>query len=222
MWRLLSRFSVSVLLFSCLAIFTVPAPVRADMVTWNLSLPLDDGGTVSGSFVFEPVGPPGEGLWSVPSWNITVTLGSESIPGQGVLLQPVQNPFTLAGTLESVYPIFQVSGGGEAGNRFLLTFLTDTVGAGGCPSYELNLLFQGADPLASPGVATIIGESGVYPPPGVGSYVSIETLSGTYETFYDDVAVSSVSSVPLPPSVFLLGTGLIPLAWVRRKKRLGK
>ncbi len=30
-----------------------------------------------------------------------------------------------------------------------------------------------------------------------------------------------ISTVPIPPAVFLLGSGLIPLAWARRKKRLG-
>jgi hypothetical protein len=32
----------------------------------------------------------------------------------------------------------------------------------------------------------------------------------------------SVTTVPLPPTLLLVGTGLIPLAWARRKKRLGK
>jgi hypothetical protein len=30
------------------------------------------------------------------------------------------------------------------------------------------------------------------------------------------------TAVPIPPSALLLGAGLIPLAWARRKKRLGK
>jgi hypothetical protein len=37
-----------------------------------------------------------------------------------------------------------------------------------------------------------------------------------------DLEPPEAAPVPLPPAAFLLGSGLIPLAWAVRKKRLGK
>jgi hypothetical protein len=44
------------------------------------------------------------------------------------------------------------------------------------------------------------------------------------QTGFSSVAweYEKVSAVPLPPSAFLFGAGLIGLAWARRKKRLGQ
>ena len=45
------------------------------------------------------------------------------------------------------------------------------------------------------------------------------------DNLYNEVGSGTLTQtpqVPLPPSVYLLGTGLIALAWARRKKRLGQ
>jgi hypothetical protein len=48
---------------------------------------------------------------------------------------------------------------------------------------------------------------------------SLAATGGIY-TSHD--VTGTVTPVPMPPSAFLLGSGLIPLAWFRRRKRLGK
>jgi hypothetical protein len=46
--------------------------------------------------------------------------------------------------------------------------------------------------------------------------------AGAFNWTYQQEIVPQGNNVPLPPSVLLLGSGLISLAWARRKKRMGK
>ena len=55
--------------------------------------------------------------------------------------------------------------------------------------------------------------------PGIGQDLVIQLYSGGDQVDFDKV---SLNEVPVPPSALLFGTGLIPLVWVRRKKRLGQ
>jgi hypothetical protein len=45
--------------------------------------------------------------------------------------------------------------------------------------------------------------------------------TAAYAQYQQDTWVETQVPVPIPPTALLLGAGLIPLAWARRKKRLG-
>ncbi len=99
----------------------------------------------------------------------------------------------------------------------------------GFPGYTVAL-YAGANLLAS--------DSSIVPPvggwqedtvtfhstgstPGIGQDLVILLGSPGAQVDFDKVSLS-VSTVPMPPSALLLATGLIPLVWVRRQKRLGQ
>ncbi len=68
----------------------------------------------------------------------------------------------------------------------------------------------------TPGVVPRGGSWAFLIPDGMQASVSPSLWTYTREIVPDP------SAVPLPPSALLLGAGLIPLSWARRKKRLGQ
>jgi hypothetical protein len=202
------------MLLSFLAVLTCAAPALGNLVAWNLSgVALLDGGSVTGSFIYDTV------AQSITSWGITAT--AEPIPG--IPFPPsVANSFSFSSTppansAAGIKAPLDTANGPETEIWFATPYAPPT------PQYVLTLSFQFPLDLASPGTYPLV-------PTGVQGYPSAEgdyyfssgaTTSNNYAYFGGRFVTSGgVSAVPLPPSAFLLGSCLIPLAWARRKKRL--
>lgn len=63
---------------------------------------------------------------------------------------------------------------------------------------------------------------GDYEGDGVGHTFGTETYADAGASETGTEGVWTASQVPLPPTALLFGSGLIPLAWARRRKRWGK
>ncbi len=184
----------------CLIVILVfAAPAAADLVTWDLSgVTLMDGGTATGYFVVNP----GAGTFS--TWSITVTAEAASLSG---LPTAPMNPFTFDPSNSTL--TFQ---GFVAGDFVNSLEWYSTVGPVSGGNYQFHLPIDFYDILTgSPPVVPTDTEFGYNIDEGY-TGLTISVSGGQLD----------LATVPLPPSATLLGFGLIPLAWARRKKRLGK
>jgi hypothetical protein len=255
------------MLLSFLAVLACAAPVSASLITWNLSgVTLQDGGTATGSFVFDTVND------DISSYNITVTVGPAT-----VAVFAASYASAAGGELSTYYPYVMATSltfssglpGQSSGSWFgvsvpvttsgPLTFFLNQVlpvtsqsagGNGWAPNPLNTALIQagaymvlGAEPtapyglpdLAVPGVIALNpGGTGGYalggytfsvtgwwtlgPPNYNPGTVGVSGGGSTYVVDFTGGKFVSASAVPIPPSAFLLGSGLIPLVWARRKK----
>jgi len=205
--RAYSTLVKRVIFLSFLAVLVCAAPALA--LTWYLSNDVtlgnterSDGsngnGTLSGWFTVEPISTgSGEALtaWDIKANVTNVTIGS--------------NPFSFTSTpANSTGSAFSVNAGEDA---------LDLNSTSTSPYHWLSLVvytntttYPSLDWL-TPGVYEVVSNTGYW----------IEAIGGTPPAldYYGTIPSSgTVSSVPLPPSALLLGTGLIPLAWASRRK----
>jgi len=170
---------------------------QADLVTWNLSGVTWYGslGTVSGDFMYDTAANGGSG--AVTIWNLTVVPPAYWVTNGWVASQ---YPVTTSPTGVSTYPY-----GSGTQVAFVMfepdgTEVTVDLDYDG-PQSDLGGSIQ--IPLSYVAVDILMPPDGIPYFPGQGT-------SGTLDP------------VPLPPSAFLLSTGLIPLVWWRRKKPFGR
>jgi hypothetical protein len=164
-----------------------------------------DGGTATGYFVLNP----GAGTFS--TWSITVTAEAASFVSLPPLPLPTapMNPFKFDPSNSTL--TFQGFAGGDFVN--VLEWYS-TVGpvSGGNYQFDLPIDFYETLTGSPPVVPTALGLGYGYNIDEVYTGLTIPVSGGQLD----------LAAVPLPPSATLLGFGLIPLAWARRKKRLGK
>lgn len=131
----------------------------------------------------------------ITSWNITANQGTSVLSG-------TTNPYTFSAS--AFVSVSNALPGGE------ITFES----TGNWPLYDLQLFTSGAfSALAAPGSLTLKNTSFYQVGNGPPNY--------NFDTHSLTGGALTGTTVPLPPSAFLLGSGLIPLVWTRRKKLLG-
>ena len=199
MFRATCTLVTRLMLLSFLAVIAGVAPALADtFYSCDLSgVTLSGGGSVTGDFTYDAT----TGI--ITSWNITANQGTSPVPGPA-------NPFT--------YPAFPAATMLVDYSSPTLTQLSlyEPASGGAYPLYDLYLSFAGpASDLAAPGQLTLL----------LNNYSSYGVVASSTSYAYYNLTGGSLSLtdtvVPLPPSAFLLGSGLIALVWTRRKKRLG-
>ena len=132
---------------------------------------------------------------TITSWDISASQGTSVLSGTA-------DPHT-----------FSASASASVANEAPDSLITLSDLSSGYPGYYLSLEYFGPpSKLGTPGSLTLLSPYTfytVYASPSSNKsypYVSGGSLTGT--------------ALPLPPSAFLLGSGLIALVWTRRKKRL--
>lgn len=197
------------------------SPALTNPITWNLSdVTLADGGSASGWFVYNPPG------WGLPSVSVTVAAADATL--SAALPPGYANPFTFhEQAVNNVYteqdfaiPPNTPGWTGDFGVVQLLVdvgFVPPDPWYDGRRQYSLFLFLPTAAWLNDPG-----------PIPVTGRYeVSDMRVSGyppfeLWDQYNASVAVVSgelTRVVPLPPSVLLLGSGLLGLAGWRRFRK---
>jgi hypothetical protein len=213
----MSRFIASLIprlmLLSFLAVLACAASAMADSINWNFNATLADNGSVSGSFVYDT------GSQTVTDWIITATFGDPSsltLSDTYTMPYPAQPSYTFS-PINSQFTQVTAWPGAPTTN---LKFMTpNPPGNLTYPQYLLYINYPATFPLGSPGTCTVgpTTNTGLFE---ATEYVSSPSIFPVYYTSY--FTKLEMSSVPLPPSVLLLGSGLIPLVWARRRKRLGR
>ncbi|MGP8049753.1 MAG: hypothetical protein ACLPYB_04005 [Desulfobaccales bacterium] len=216
MARLFPSLVSRLILLSFLAVLACTAPALADTyANWAVNVTLAGGGSVTGEFtidreVLETAILQGGGDYAITNFDITATVPS-GLPGGAV------NPFTfLPMVVEGSYAGFSATLQGEP-----TTPVTTEVGfivllgpsSAWTWEYAVQLTYDGlpGDLLTATEIPLVTGSA---------TYYDVISLTGGDPTFY--AAGGTIDPVPLPPSAFLLGSGLIALAWARRKQRLRK
>jgi hypothetical protein len=173
---------------------------------WDFdSVPLGSGATLDGRFGPTPaLDPDLLGQYDLSLW---VSDGMAASPPDTVVITVIENqppvPLLLADLLEGAAPLtvnFDASQSDdpEQGSlQFRWSF-----GDGGLPGTTAQVTHVYSEPVLYETVVIVTDDFGL--------------------TKADWVFITVQPPVPLPPSALLLGSGLIPLAWARRKKRLGK
>jgi hypothetical protein len=204
MSRAYASLTTRIMLLSFLAVLSCVAPALADLVTWRVDVTLTDGGPVTGYFNYDT------GALEITSWSITVHPADASLSS----LVGVTNPFTFTPADFGDADTGKVGAYVEAGFSVILP-----TELGPQETTYVLLLFLPFD--TDFGVAgSVPCTRGVY---------SIQTWVGT-EPYYDMNYVSSgyveilvdhgsVSAVPLPPTILLLGSALVGLAGWRRFRK---
>jgi len=148
----------------------------------------------------------------------------------------ISNPFDPIALATTVYASYSGSGTDVTGNGFAITPNTPDQDGDGVPEIAVNLLNgitnMGVDVgwgfLDGPGVPGHSNNLGTYssgPQPGPlgGPWNQLDTVLGFDLSGLQDIATingyTSVTPVPEPASLMLLGTGLIGAVFVARKRR---
>ncbi len=161
-------------------------------VTWSDWNTRTTGGTVIGNFTYDP------STQEVTAWNLTVTNPNENVGPTGPYYAPT--PFTM--TDKNGTTSFGTSG--DAVDLIFNTVTSDYT------KYYLDLEYNG----------TKNDLAGSTPLPLLTGFYHGEILTSLY-TGAEIVGVASGGTLvptPLPPSVLLLGSGLVGLAALGRRK----
>jgi len=203
-----------VLFLAFLAVLVCAAPALASAVvdyyeTWSVNATLAGGGTVSGEFTIDTADIPNYLSNAVSSEDVTVGGTAVTAAGGGTFTFSSVTPTNVGSAFVGGAPDVFMAGGNE-GLGGSNTYPT------GSTVYELVLDFTGA-------AADLAGTE----PLILTSSSNLEVITDWGEADQDPTTIIGISGgtldpVPLPPSALLLGTGLIPLAWARRKKLLRK
>jgi len=161
--------------------------IHAAPVTWSLqNVSFDDGAVATGTFIFDA----DSNQYS--SIDVTVSGGASDIGGFGTLST---DPFT-----------YSVSVGGNGSN---LWFSASDFGSAGCPdgSCQRNFVIDNlTNPLTNAGVTVFIA----------GATLAIDGLSSNDGVVVRSIVSGSLTAVPIPAAVWLFGSALLGLGWIRR------
>ncbi len=211
------------LLLSFVAALAYAAPARASLVTYDLTgVTLADGGSVTGSFTINTA-LVGAALTGPPLFinSFDITIWSPALTS--VYGIPTVDPVTLSPANASAWTsaawvppaLWSLLTFNQPADSYTQGFGVGTLrldfGVPNVAALESGLALPAVAPYF-PGTGAdslVIGQAPPWPPgPGPSPYVLV--TGGT------------LTPVPLPPTALLLASTLIPLAWARRKKRLGK
>jgi hypothetical protein len=187
---------LAVLLLSVLA-----TPAAATLLTWNLSgVTLEDGGTVTGSFVYDTAN-----YSPLDSWNIAAASAGGTY---AFTFDPSNSGSAHLATVD-----------GQVVNVNTPQPPAGTVNGEVAKTYGLEIYFNYSASLATPGVIPLAVQKGFFQ---VNSYEWIEIIHDWSQTSVDYkglIVAGELTTVPLPPSALLLGSGLMALAGWRRLRQ---
>jgi hypothetical protein len=196
---IMSRKPTPVRALILITIFLVPlafaAPVSADLIVWNLTgVTLNDGydSPVTGSFIFNT------DTSKISDWNITTT-------------SPIFYNFTPGIGSDAITALYNNGGVQFQDINIIYQDAGFPVGTPGTNRHLLVMLYETPDinSLSVPGYHPLAG--------GGSSYGYIEN-DGEHDVGYLFLT-GALTSVPLPPSMLLLGSGLLGLAGWRRFRK---
>ncbi len=193
-----------------LAVFACAVPALAFSVdnyeTWNVNATFGgSGGSLSGSFVIDTTQLLGGNAYAVSGENITIS--GPAVTDAGGVSGFVFSPSSVAVAFIGGTPDLFLAAGTLSGGTYVI----------GSTVYEMVL-----DVVATPGDRAVFAGTA---PLTLTSSSNIETILNYGEGDQEDptiqISAGTLAAVPLPPAAFLLGTGLMALAWARRQKLLG-
>ncbi len=166
-----------------------------------------------------------------------LSLDSSNVAGQTVFASQADNPImdavsgltvigngqvTVPGTPFSGDSNLQVTVTGSGPSTYTLSVDLDD-GAPTTAPVPVSFSFtdNGSNVVAPLDTSGMISSAGTLAPGSVVLMIDTNAATAGVGSWTLNLTVSP-SVAPLPPAALLLATGLIPLAWARRKKRLGK
>ena len=220
MTRVETHRSVAKLMFSILALLILPSQSFGELMTWNVQATLEDGGTIAGTIEYDYASNPA----SLASWNVTVNYNTGLSYG-------FTSPFTFTET----YPQWNISSESFVGHEHLnqdYTYVSMRADVEGhyheTWTYWLKLDYLGDESLLASGapidLVTLVPLPSGSPIDGTAlSLLDRRPDPPVYQWFIVGVNDgATLTPVPIPPASLMFGTGLIGLAWARRKQLLGR
>jgi hypothetical protein len=212
--RRINASTPMVLLLLMLMLLTMHRPALATLYTYtspilanSLGLPFPSPPAIGDSLTIQftyngaiPADPTGSTDLS-PTIPFTMTCGAVTLSS------------STGGMPTSLY-IFSVTPGGLPSAWYISINMPYLIGASSDYSM-LSAFYTGPMPTPVPHAIDIDSVEFNYEPP-------LSGLCWLWQENRTHPGVWTASPVPVPTTMLLLGSGLIPLAWVRRKNRLGK